>query len=44
LKQDGQSTRHLLGTTTFQASSIIDAIEAYEQRRWPLGKVPGGKG
>ena len=27
--------------------SIVDLIEAYEQKRWPLGKdpnVPGGKG
>jgi hypothetical protein len=23
---------------------IVDAIEAYEAKRWPLGKVPGGKG
>jgi hypothetical protein len=21
----------------------VDAIEAYEQKRWPLGKIPGGK-
>ena len=24
--------------------AIVDAIEAYEGKRWPLGKVPGGKG
>jgi hypothetical protein len=23
---------------------IVDAIEAYEVKRWPLGKEPGGKG
>jgi len=23
---------------------IVDAIEAYEAKRWPHGKVPGGKG
>ena len=23
--------------------SIVDAIEAYEEKRWPLGKVAGGK-
>jgi len=24
--------------------AIVDAIEAYEVKRWPLGKEPGGKG
>jgi hypothetical protein len=24
--------------------SIVDAIDAYEEKRWPLGKIPGGKG
>lgn len=23
--------------------SIINAIEAYEEKRWPLGKIPGGR-
>jgi hypothetical protein len=23
---------------------IVDALEAYEIKRWPLGKEPGGKG
>jgi hypothetical protein len=23
---------------------IVELIEAYEEKRWPLGKVPGGKG
>jgi len=23
---------------------ILDAIGAYEAKRWPLGKIPGGKG
>jgi hypothetical protein len=23
---------------------VVDAIEAYEARRWPAGKEPGGKG
>jgi hypothetical protein len=27
-----------------QLKAIVDAIEAYECRRWPLGKDPGGKG
>jgi hypothetical protein len=24
--------------------TIIDALEAYEIKRWPLGREPGGKG
>jgi hypothetical protein len=27
-----------------ELASIVNVIEAYEEKRWPLGKVPGGKG
>jgi hypothetical protein len=27
-----------------ELASIVNAIQAYEEKRWPLGKVPGGKG
>jgi hypothetical protein len=27
-----------------ELASIVYAIEAYEEKRWPLGKEPGGKG
>ena len=27
-----------------EVKAIADAIEAYERKRWPDGKVPGGKG
>jgi hypothetical protein len=27
-----------------ELTTIIWAVAAYEEKRWPLGKVPGGKG
>jgi hypothetical protein len=27
-----------------ELKTIVDLLEAYEAKRWPLGKEPGGKG
>jgi hypothetical protein len=27
-----------------ELKTTVDALEAYEAKRWPLGKEPGGKG
>jgi hypothetical protein len=27
-----------------ELASLTDIIEAYESQRWPLGRIPGGKG
>ena len=29
---------------TAELSVITDVLENYEIKRWPLGKIPGGKG
>jgi hypothetical protein len=33
-----------VGEREADLETIIDALEAYELKRWPLGKEPGGKG
>jgi hypothetical protein len=32
------------GSDEAELKAIVDLIEAYEIKRWPLGKEPGGKG
>jgi len=27
-----------------ELEALTDVIESYERQRWPLGKIPGGKG
>ena len=27
-----------------ELATLTDVIEAYERQRWPLGRIPGGKG
>ena len=36
----------LMGCTEGSAelAALTDVIEAYERQRWPLGRIPGGKG
>jgi hypothetical protein len=31
-------------TEEAELAALTDVIEAYECRRWPLGRIPGGKG
>ena len=27
-----------------ELTSIVNSVEAYEEKPWPLGKIPGGRG
>ena len=32
------------GPEEAELAALADVIDAYERQRWPLGRIPGGKG